>query len=243
MPDKWFQNWFNSPYYHILYKNHNDEEAKYFINNICRHIAPNQDARMLDIACGRGRHAIYLNKLGYDVTGIDLATANISFARQFENERLHFFTHDMRDLMYINYFDVAWNIFTSFGYFDTERDHIKALKAFRKGLKAGGLLVLDYFNRDKIVQQLKPHEMKTIGGMSFDIHKFIENNKVIKRIEFSSDTHNFNYQEEVNLFSLSDFKRMFDASGFEIVQIFGNYHLDEFSSANSDRLIFICKVL
>src|SRR6476620_1008681 len=109
MPKKWFQNWFNSPYYHILYKQRDDEEAELFIDNLCSFLKPAREARMLDIACGRGRHAIYLNKKGYDVTGIDLSISSIKFAQQHENPKLHFAVHDMRHLFYINYFDFAFN--------------------------------------------------------------------------------------------------------------------------------------
>src|SRR4051812_2242107 len=112
MSRKWFQNWFNSPYYHILYNQRNDEEAEFFIDNLCAYLEPSIDCRLLDIACGRGRHSVYLNKKGYDVTGIDLSHANIKYAQQFENKRLHFYVHDMRYLFYINYFDIAFNLFT-----------------------------------------------------------------------------------------------------------------------------------
>ena len=61
---KWFENWFDSPYYHILYQNRNDDEAKFFIDNLCAYLKPSLNDTLLDVACGRGRHAIYLNKKG-----------------------------------------------------------------------------------------------------------------------------------------------------------------------------------
>src|SRR5688500_1353447 len=134
MPKKWFQNWFSSPYYHILYHQRNDEEAEFFIYNLCSYLNPVASSRLLHIACVSGRHWVYLNKKGYDVTGIDLSVSNIRFAQQFENEKLHFYVHDMRYLFYINYFDIAFNLFTSFGYFETEKDHVNALKTFRKSI-------------------------------------------------------------------------------------------------------------
>ena len=102
------------------------------MDNLCAYLQPQPEARILDIACGRGRHSIYLNKKGYDVIGIDLSESNIRHAKDFENEHLHFFVHDMRHLFYINYFDIAFNLFTSFGYFETRKEHVKALKMFLK---------------------------------------------------------------------------------------------------------------
>jgi len=122
MPKKWFQHWFNSPYYHILYQQRDHAEAEFFIDNLCAYLKPAANARLFDIACGRGRHSIYFNSKGFDVTGIDLSIASIKYAKQYENKQLHFYVHDMRYLFYVNYFDIALNLFTSFGYFETDQE-------------------------------------------------------------------------------------------------------------------------
>lgn len=240
MPGKWYQNWFNSPYYHILYHQRNDAEAESFINNLCSRLQPKADARMLDIACGKGRHSIYLNKKGFDVTGIDLSYSSIKYAKQFENGKLHFFQHDMRNLFFINYFDFAFNLFTSFGYFASERDNVNALKSFRKSLKKDGILVLDYFNSEKILNSLTEKEIKTIEGIDFNISKKVKTGRIIKSIEFEHKDKKQNFQEDVQAFSISDFERLFKLSGFKINEYFGSYSLDPFDEKSSDRLIFIC---
>lgn len=241
MSKEWFQNWFNSPYYHILYNQRNDKEAELFIDKLCEHLKPSPDCRLLDIACGRGRHAIYLNKKGYDVTGIDLSYSSIKYARQFENEKLHFFVHDMRYLFYINYFNIAFNLFTSFGYFNTQKDHVNALKTFRKSLQKNGILVLDYFNTEKIVRNLTKKEVKRINGIDFNLTKHIENNQIIKSIAFSHQGKEYAFREEVQAFSMKNFEDLFALSGFTILEYFGDYNLSEYDPAKSDRLIFIAR--
>lgn len=241
MSKKWFQNWFSSPYYHILYHQRNDAEAEFFIDNLCTFLKPDSEAKLLDIACGRGRHSVYLHKKGYDVTGIDLSNSNIKFAQQFEKDRLQFFVHDMRNTLYVNYFDIAFNIFTSFGYFDSDKDHLKALKVFNKSLKKSGLLVFDYFNSEKIMRNLSPEEIKCIEGIEFHIRKKIEDKKIIKNISFEHENQNFSFNEEVKAFSKSDFEEMFNKSGFKILNTFGDYSLNSFDEIKSDRLIFICQ--
>ncbi|WP_428329188.1 SAM-dependent methyltransferase [Mucilaginibacter sp.] len=241
MPLQWFHTWFNSPYYHLLYNKRNDEEARHFINNLCSYLPQQSGSKLLDIACGRGRHAIYLNKNGYNVTGIDLSIANIQYARQFESESLHFYVHDMRQLFYRNYFDVAFNLFTSFGYFETDYEHIDALKAFNKALKPGGLLVLDFFNSRKVIDTLVPDSIKTVNGIDFNIHKEIKKQKIIKTIAFEDKGENYTFNEMVSAFTMTDFERFFYASDFEITDTFGSYSLEQFDINNSDRLIFICK--
>lgn len=241
MPKKWFQNWFSSPYYHILYHHRNDEEAEFFIDNLCAFLKPAENSLLLDIACGRGRHSVYLNKKGYDVTGIDLSNASIKFAQQFENENLQFYVHDMRNAFYINYFNIAFNLFTSFGYFDNEKDHVDALKAFNKSLKRSGILVLDYFNSEKIMRNLAHQEVKHVDGIDFYISKRVANGKIIKSISFEHKNKDFSFKEEVKSFSKSDFEKMFEKSGFKVLNHFGDYALSPFDEIKSDRLIFICQ--
>ncbi|SHG12589.1 class I SAM-dependent methyltransferase [Pedobacter caeni] len=241
MQRKWFQYWFNSPYYHILYSQRNDAEAEFLIDNLSAYLKPAADSRILDIACGRGRHSIYLNKKGYDVTGIDLSEQSIKYAQQFEQKHLHFFVHDMRKLAFINYFDIAMNLFTSFGYFETEKEHVSALKSFRKGIKHDGTLVIDYFNTNKIIKNLTQQETKTVEGIEFHLHKFVADGKIIKHINFEHRNKAFAFEERVQAFQLEDFKRMLEKSGLQISETFGSYGLEPFDEIKSDRLILICK--
>lgn len=240
MQRKWFQYWFNSPFYHVLYSQRNDAEAEFLIDNLSAYLKPAADSRILDIACGRGRHAVYLNKKGYDVTGIDLSEQNIRYAQQFEKKNLHFFVHDMRRLAFINYFDIALNMFTSFGYFETEKEHVDALRSFRKGLKPDGTLVLDYFNTQKIVRNLTNQEIKVVEGIEFHLHKFVADGKIIKHINFEHRGKAYAFEERVQAFTLADFERMFEKSGLTIRSTFGSYNLDTYEEEKSDRLILIC---
>jgi len=241
MQRKWFQYWFNSPFYHVLYSQRDDAEAEFLIDNLSAYLRPEAGSRILDIACGRGRHAVYLHKKGYDVTGIDLSEQNIRYAQQFEQKNLHFFVHDMRRLAFINYFDIALNLFTSFGYFESEKDHVNALKAFRKGLKTEGTLVIDYFNTQKIVSNLTHQEIKTLEGIEFHLHKFVSGGKIIKHINFEHRGKPYAFEERVQAFTLGDFERMFEKSGLKIAATFGSYALEAYNETHSDRLILICK--
>lgn len=241
MQRKWFQYWFNSPYYHILYSQRNDAEAEFLIDNLSAHLKPALHSRVLDIACGRGRHATYLHKKGFDVTGIDLSEQSIKYAQQFEQKNLHFYVHDMRKLFYINYFDIAFNLFTSFGYFETEKDHVNALIGFKKALKPDGIFVIDYFNTNKIIKNLMPQEIKTLEGIEFHIKKFVSGGQIIKHINFEHKGKAFAFEERVKAFLLEDFQRMMQKSGLEIVETLGDYNLSPYHDTLSDRLILICK--
>lgn len=237
----WYQNWFNSPYYHILYKHRDDTEAELFIDNLCALIEVPRGARILDVACGRGRHAIYLNKKGLDVTGIDLSEDNIKHASRYANSSLNFYVHDMRNNFHTNYFDFVFNLFTSFGYFDREKDNPLAMKMFSNALKPGGKLILDFLNIRKTEKNLVEREVKEIQGIEFHISRKIEDSKIIKDIVFEDRGRNYHFSEHVRALSKTDFEKYFSQAGLKPLELYGDYELAPFNENQSDRLIFICQ--
>ncbi|MBA3827378.1 MAG: methyltransferase domain-containing protein [Taibaiella sp.] len=239
---EWFEHWFGSPYYKILYQNRDDNEAQAFVSNLLRYLQPPEGCSMLDIGCGEGRFAIQLAGNGYDVTGIDLSAISIERAKEFENDHLHFFLHDMRFPFYINYFDYTFNFFTSFGYFAHDRDHMMAAKAFAASVKKGGTLVIDYLNRDYVLAGMHPTGTVQREKYTFNIKKRFERNHIIKDINFlDPEGKEHNCMESVAAFSLQDFEVMFQKAGLTLTATFGNYKLDAYHSANSPRMIMVFK--
>lgn len=238
--ENWFSTWFDSPYYHILYKNRNEEEAQVFMDNITHYLNMPENGTILDLACGKGRHSIYLNKLGYKVTGVDLSENSISIANESSNESLRFKTQDMREPMNET-FDAVFNLFTSFGYFDTYEDNIKTLKAIKDSINEYGFGVIDFFNSDFIVENLLAEETKEIDGITFNIKRFVENKKIIKEIRFEDKGQSFYFTEKVSAFTLSDFESMMEEAGIYLLETFGDYKLRKFYKTQSERLIMIFK--
>ncbi|MFP5471564.1 MAG: class I SAM-dependent methyltransferase [Bacteroidia bacterium] len=235
----WFENWFDSNYYHLLYKDRNDEEAEFFISNLLKYLAPQPNSTFLDLACGKGRHSIHLNKLGYDVTGIDLSANSINYAKQFEKNSLHFELRDMREMYKTEAFDYVLNLFTSFGYFEDDLDNLNALISVKNSLKRGGTLVVDFFNAEKIVANAIPHEKVMRGNIQYDLYRKVEDGKIIKTIEVNDNGNLHSFQERVQLLDLDRFTELFRQARFQITDIFGSYNLDEFDEQTSERLILI----
>ena len=184
MEKQWFETWFDTEEYHQLYKNRDEQEASAFINKLINFLQPDKNATFLDIACGKGRHAKQINDLGFKVVGYDLSKNSIYAAQKLQNEKLSFYTHDMRKLFWTNYFDYAFNLFTSFGYFDTELDEKNAMLSATKALKNNGTLVIDFLNKHKVIADLIPFEIKNINQIDYHISKTIQNNQVIKTIQY-----------------------------------------------------------
>ncbi|MFA6151310.1 MAG: class I SAM-dependent methyltransferase [Chitinophagaceae bacterium] len=238
----WFESWFNSPYYKVLYQNRDVTEAEDFTEALLGYLKPAPGSRIVDIGCGEGRFAVQFANNGYDVTGIDLAENRIEKALELECENLHFFVHDMRLPFYINYFDFAFNLFTSFGYFASARDNQLAANSFAGGLKKGGTLVVDYLNSDWVLQQLKPYEIVERDGIKFDIQKDYDGRHIIKHIRFTdAEGVARHYTERVSAFSLQDFITLFSNAGLKLETTFGDYTLAPFVSKTSPRLIMVFK--
>ncbi len=241
---EWFENWFDSRFYPLLYDNRDVEEANVFINNLMRHLQPAAGSKIVDIACGEGRFAMQLENLGHEVIGIDLSEQRIEKAKELEGERLHFYVHDMRFPFYINYFEYAFNFFTSFGYFDTARDNHMAAHAFAVALKKGGTLVVDYFNEQYVEDRLVPAETIEKGGVVFEIRRYVEKGKIVKEILVTDEEGvEHHYQERVSAFKLKDFVTLFQAEGLALQEHFGDYHLSPFDEVTSPRLIMVFKKL
>lgn len=238
---EWYKTWFDSDYYHLLYDERDDSEAVRFVDELFNYLNPAPGARMLDLACGRGRYSRYIADKGFDVTGIDLSIANIEFARQFESPNLSFFTHDMRRLFRTNYFDYIFNFFTSFGYFERYEDHLKVLQQVSYGLKPGGIFLLDYFNPYVVARQFKKEETIRKGGILFHIFKRIQGHFIEKNIHFEADGTMHEFNEKVYLFSTKAFHALFEKAGLEIVNQFGDYDLHRFRELESPRLILLAK--
>jgi SAM-dependent methyltransferase len=238
---EWFGPWFDSPYYHLLYKNRDHNEARFFIDRLISYFNFKKNDRILDLACGKGRHAIYLNSKGFDVVGLDLSTRNIEFARNFENDRLHFHVHDMRFPWHGDKFDYTLNLFTSFGYFETPGENQQSLHAIANGLKKGGKLLIDFLNPYTVINNLVPDEVKSEGGIDFHIKKYLDGEYIVKDIRFQDKGQTFHYQEKVKAIRRVRFLEYFENSAFEVIDIFGDYELNPYFAEESERLIFVLR--
>lgn len=243
MPNKkeWYRNWFDSPYYDILYKGRNQGEADMFVHNMVKHLAPPQNALMLDLACGNGRYSIALNRMGYNVTGIDLSQKKIEAAKQSQNNSLSFAVNDMRMPLEPDKYDYVFNLFTSFGYFDKEEENKIVLTNVYNSLKKEGVFVLDYVNGEKAAKNLMPQEECIIEGINFSIKKYIKDNLIVKEVKIKDGGDKCSFSEKVSIFPESKLKEYITGCGFEIMETFGDYQLKEYDSVNSDRLIIISR--
>jgi SAM-dependent methyltransferase len=251
MPGKsWYKDWFSSPYYHKLYFERDDKEAEAFIKKLIEHLRPVTGSRMLDVACGRGRHSKILASMGYSVTGIDISGSSITYAKQFvqkdsfgEKDNPDFFVHDMRLPFWVNYFNYAFNFFTSFGYFSTRREHDDAIRTIANSLRPGGIFVIDYLNVHYAEDQLIQDETKQVGSTTYRIHRWDDETHFYKKVIMTDEAlpAPLEYTEKVAKFSLGDFTDMLAYQGMQVQEVFGDYRFSSYDVRKTPRLIVVAK--
>jgi SAM-dependent methyltransferase len=218
-------------------------EAAAFIGALIRHLQPAPDARMLDVACGKGRHSKTLASLGFYVTGIDISPDSITQAKAYENERLDFYVHDMRLPFWGNYYHYAFNFFTSFGYFRTRREHDDAIRTIARSLRPDGCFVIDYLNVHFAEAHLVPEETRRIDDTLYTIHRWDNETHFFKKITVTDPElkEPLVYTEKVMKFSLGDFTDMLAYQGLQVQEVFGDYQLQPYDVRLTPRLIIIAK--
>lgn len=237
---EWFSEWFDTRYYHQLYQNRNEEEAALFISNLLQFLNLPKSSKLLDLACGKGRHSVTLNSHGYDVLGVDLAANSIQEASKFQDESLSFATHDMREVIENKTFDAIFNLFTSFGYFDHESENEKVCASIAKMLAPKGKLIIDFMNAEKVIQQLVAVEVKEVGDLAFNLERRYDGKHIFKDIRFRDNGQDFHFTERVQALKLADFTRLLQTD-FNILTTFGTFDLQVYSPTASDRLIIIAE--
>ena len=245
MINEWYKGWFDSAYYHKLYFNRDEQEAHAFINRLLNHLQPPAGSRMLDVACGRGRHSRFLASKGFDVTGIDLSFNSITYAKQFESDNLRFYQHDMRLPSWVNYFDYAFNFFTSFGYFNTRREHDDAARTITQNLKPGGRMLFDYLNVHWSEEHMVHNEQKEVDGTTYEIHRWHDATHFYKRILVHDKElqEPLDYTEKVTKLSAGDFTDILSFQQIQVEEIFGDYQLRPYDVRKTPRLIIVGRKL
>lgn len=239
----WYEEWFDRDEYELVYQQRDEGEAEKVVTLIERTVDPAPGAAILDVGCGRGRHARTLAQRGYRVTGLDLSERAIAQARRRTVEEgidVAFRVQDMRKPMGESAFDGVVNLFTAFGYFEDDADHRRALQHMADALRPSGWLVQDFFNTPHVIETLTPEDARVEDGVTIEQRRWINEGRINKKITFHENGGTRSFCESVRLFTLYDFERLYEQVGLELVQTFGNYDGAVYTP-DSPRLIMHAK--
>lgn len=235
----WFENWFDSPYYDLLYKKRDENEAAQFIHELLNNPTFQGINNVLDVGCGTGRHAIPFVERSIEYTGVDLSTRSIDLARGRGLPNASYHVADMRYFKLPQFFDLAVNLFTSFGYFETKAEHLQVLKNIYQHLRPNGYFVLDFMNVQTTIAHLVKSENKTVNGIEFQITRALKGNQIVKTICFHAKGQEHRFQERVWALDAHTITDWLNESGFKVIQLAGDYSWRNFDPENSTRLIVL----
>ncbi len=244
MKSEWFKEWFNTDEYLTVYQHRNEQDAERHIDLILKNITLPRSSKIIDMACGAGRHAVILARKGFEVTGVDLSEKLISIARSIsakENLNVKFILSDIRNFLSEDKFDLVLNLFTSFGYFESDEENFAVLKKAYDLLNDKGFFILDFFNSEFLVKNLVKYSSDKISSGEIIQERKILNNRVIKKITIVKSEQANEYEESVKIYSHNDLSQVLKKIGFDIYKTFGDFDGTEFNSSTSPRVIFVCQ--
>ena len=222
----WYEGWFGSDAYDLVYDHRDETEAEQLVDLVEQEVTPDPNAHIIDVGCGRGRHARIFARRGYRVTGVDLSEEAIAEARERTRQEgldVTFKQGDMRDPLCEGCADGVVNLFTTFGYFEDDAENERALAAMTTALRPGGWFLQDFLNAPQVINSLQPEDTHSVNGVTIAQHRWIENDRINKRITIDHNGQTETYHESVRLFSLDDLRRMYANVGLDLVATYGNY--------------------
>lgn len=222
----WYEEWFDRDEYELVYDQRDEREAERVIDLLERIVRPAPRSTILDVGCGRGRHARSLARRGYRVTGVDLSPRAVRTARQraaAEGLDVRFERADMREPVCRACFDGVVNLFTAFGYFEADADHLRTIRAVATALRPGGWLFQDFLNAPYVAARLVPHDTREHDGTLIEQRRWIEDQRVNKTIHIHQNGDTRTFYESVRLLTLDDFKSLYEKAGLDLVRTFGDY--------------------
>ncbi len=211
----WYKQWFGTPYYALLYGHRDETEALAWVKAILAKWDLAPGSAVLDMACGRGRHARWFHDAGMKVTGIDISAAAIAEAKAV-NPQVDLRVHDMRVPLAAGGYDGACCLFTSLGYFDSLEDDQKVFHAAFTALRPGGRFVVDFMNSALVLADLVPQERVERQGVHFDITRSLHAGTIIKTITVRDEGRSEVFEEKVQALMPDQLEQMALNAGFRI---------------------------
>ncbi|WP_027417799.1 class I SAM-dependent methyltransferase [Aneurinibacillus terranovensis] len=238
MDANWYEKSFQEDYT-TLYQHRDELSAQREISSLLQHLPLPRSGKVLDLCCGDGRHSRALASHGYDVTGVDLSSYLLERAKQKSKEyHISFYQYDMREIPFVNEFDILFNLFTSFGYFIEDEEHQKVAQRMARALKPSGYLVMDFLNPIFVKENLIPYSEREVEGMKIEERRKIENEFVIKEIRIIENGEERKQWERVRLYSEDQMRQILNSAGFIIHNVYGDYDFTPYSSESKRMILY-----
>jgi SAM-dependent methyltransferase len=221
MPDDWFEDWFGEEYL-ALYEHRDHHEAREVVALIAEQMGE-VDAPVLDLACGAGRHQRTLCERGWWTVGLDLSPSLLRAARA-EDRTAPLVRADMRELPFADgSFALVVNLFTSFGYFRDDAQHLRVLTDVARVVRPGGWFVLDYLHAEQVRRSLVSHDERSVGTVTVEQERQISADGRFVRKTITIGDLGRTFVERVRLFEPEELVALCTRAGFSVDTVLGDY--------------------
>ena len=221
MPDDWFEDWFGEDYL-ALYEHRDHHEAREVVALIAEQMGE-VDAPVLDLACGAGRHQRTLCERGWWTVGLDLSPSLLRAARA-EDRTAPLVRADMRELPFADgSFALVVNLFTSFGYFRDDAQHLRVLTDVARVVRPGGWFVLDYLHAEQVRRSLVSHDERSVGTVTVEQERQISADGRFVRKTITIGDLGRTFVERVRLFEPEELVALCTRAGFSVDTVLGDY--------------------
>ena len=246
IPSSWYTEFFNEDYPKIYSERLSHEATERETAFVVRALGLKEGDRILDLACGHGRHAVALARRGMVATGQDLNEDYLQMAQEdasragVEIDTVH---ADMRDIPFSDEFDAVINMFTAFGYFDSEDEDLRVLQAVANALRSGGKFLLDTINREWVLANYVQNDWHTDDdGNTFLEHRKFDlvtgRNRVTFSIVSADGARRESPGHDVRLYTLTELTRLLDIAGLRLSSTYGDYDSAPYA-INTPRMIVV----
>ena len=246
--DPWYVRFFKRDYLrvygHTLAEDRTELETQFVINALG--LLPQH--KVLDLCCGQGRHSLALARTGLDVTGADLSEEMLSLAHTGAVESgvsAEFLRVDMRSLPdeMSGEFDAVINMFSSFGYLESEDDDQRVLHQIAKVLKPGGKVLMDLLNREWVIINNEPYEWRvhddgTVVLEHRELHLDVSINH-LTYMEIAPDGTRRELSDlKMRLYTLTEMIKMLGVAGLKMERVYGGFRGEDYS-VDTRRMILV----
>lgn len=241
----WFKKWFESPDYLTVYSHRDENDADRLTKLILDNVTLPPGSKILDAGCGAGRHVLKFSEAGFKTFGFDLSINLLKQAKQNlikNGKEVNLFRSDVREAYVKKEFNMVLNLFTSFGYFDSDEENFLFIKNAVNFLLPEGYYVLDYFNKDYLENNLVKESEREVGKYIVKEERKIVEDRIVKHIVIRYNGTKKEFKESVKIYEPSTLIEIFSESGYTLHKLFGNYDGDDFNGLKSERFIAIFKV-
>lgn len=241
--ENWYKDWFSSEEYFNVYNHRDLSDARLLGELILRETRLEKNGLILDAACGFGRHALFFASKGYDVVGFDLSKLFLDRARKEaaeSNLNIKLIRADIRRICFKARFDIILNLFTSFGYFESDDENFSFLERSYDFLKTGGWYVFDYLNKTYLENNLEEKTVRKINGAIITEKRRIGKDRVIKEIIIDYGGNRKTFYESVKLYDSKTLQKKFEQIGYKLVNLYGDYNGNSYAE-DTPRLIMFLK--